>query len=72
LEDNESIGVPIEDTHPALQTDVYKELINKFAWVIGSTYRAPYRNKLTQTRKLAAELAKIVIDSAGYPRHIAR
>ena len=66
------IGISVGDSHPALTTDVYKELINKIAWAIGSVYRVPYRNKTEPARELAQEFANQMIEAAGYPKHIGR
>jgi hypothetical protein len=70
--EDDIFGIPVSETHPALQTDVFKELINKIAWAIGNSYRVPYRNPRAGARKLAIDLAGSVIESAGYPRHIAK
>jgi len=64
------LGAPASATHAALQTDAFKELINKLAWALGSTYRTPYNNTSTPTRKLATRIAKHVLSSQGYPLKI--
>lgn len=66
------MGVPPEYTHAALQTDAFKELINKLSWVLGSTYRTPYSNTRTTARLYALRMAKRVIADQGYPRSIAK
>jgi len=66
------MGVIALDTHLALQTDVCKELVNKFAWVLGSTYRVPYANMKTDARQYAWRLVKKVIEDHGYPHKIAK
>lgn len=66
------LGVPAAFTHEALQTDAFKELINKLAWALGSTYRTPYNNTRTPTRQLASKIARHVLESQGYPVKIAR
>ena len=71
VEESEVLGVPASATHAALQTDAFKELINKLAWALGSTYRTPYNNTSTPTRKLATRIAKHVLSSQGYPLKIA-
>jgi len=65
------LGIPATEAQPALQSDAYKELINKLAWAIGSSYDTPYNNTRTQTRATAIELASALIASHGYPRKIA-
>lgn len=64
------LGLDGKDTQVALQSDVYKELINKLAWVIGSTYNAPYNNTRTQARATAIEVAGVLITTHGWPNKI--
>lgn len=64
------LGIPGKDTLVAFQTEVFKELINKLAWALGSTYRQPYGNLKTDTRQLAIAIAKHVIDKQGYPEYM--
>jgi len=66
------LGVPPLDTHLALQTDVAKELCNKIAWVLGSTYRVPYANMKTDARQYAWRIVKKVLEDHGYPSKIAK
>jgi len=66
------MGLPAEDTHPALQTDAFKELINKLAWVLGSTYRAPYSRHRTLARDYAVKLAQVTVRDHGYPNKIGK
>lgn len=66
------LGVPPLDTHIALQTDVAKELCNKIAWVLGSTYRVPYANMRTDARQYAWSIVKQVLEVHGYPSKIAK
>lgn len=65
-----TLGIPAYSTQPALQGDAFKELVNKLAWALGSTYRLPYRNQRLAVRVLALELAKGVMVEHGYPAHI--
>lgn len=65
-------GLPPSETHAALQTDVFKELINKIAWAIGSTYRLQYRNTRSPGRQCAIAMAQAVVRLNGYPRHIGK
>lgn len=64
------LGLPAAQCQPALQSDMYKELVNKLAWVLGSTYSAPYGNIRTQARATAIELATAVVLAHGYPKKI--
>lgn len=61
------LGIPPEDTVVGFQTEVFKELINKLAWALGSTYRLQYRNQRTLVRQLAIAMAKDVVRAQGYP-----
>ena len=61
------LGVPGKDTVVGFQTEVFKELINKLAWALGSTYRRQYRNQRTAVRQLAIAMAKEVVREQGYP-----
>jgi len=72
--DSEStrIGIPAYLTDPALQTDVFKELVNKFAWAIGSTYRRSYTKHRSNVRIAAADLARTFITDEGYPLSISK
>lgn len=64
------MGVPPYDTCPAKQSDVFKELVNKLSWALGSTYRLPYGHVRLLTRQVALEMAKRLIVDHGYPRSI--
>jgi len=68
----DTLGVPPLETHLALQTDVAKELCNKIAWVLGSTYRVPYANMKTDARQYAWRIVKKVLEDHGYPSKIAK
>lgn len=68
----DTLGVPASETHAALQTDAFKELVNKLAWALGSTYRTTYSNLRSPTRQLAIKMAGYVTQSQGYPGKIAR
>jgi len=67
-----SLGVPASSTQPALQQDVFKELVNKLAWALGSTYRQPYGNRRSPVRTEAQKLATQLILAHGYPWSIAQ
>jgi len=66
------LGVSPLDTHLALQTDIAKELVNKIAWVLGSTYRVPYANMRTEARQYAWRIVKRILEDHGYPSKIAK
>ena len=65
-------GISPSETHPALQTDVYKEIVNKIAWCLGSVYRVPYAGKRTAVRIYAERVARAVVRDHGYPVKIAK
>lgn len=67
-----TLGIPPSDSITALQTDSFKELVNKFAWCLGSTYRVDYSNVRTAARTLAIQMASHVIRTQGYPRKISK
>lgn len=64
------LGVPAELTQVALQTDVFKELVNKLSWALGSTYRRSYANNRQRARQIAIKIATRLIDQEGYPQQI--
>ena len=66
------MGVEAGETHPALQSDAFKELINKLAWVLGSTYRVPYSNVRTAARAYAQRIAQATLKDHGYPSSISK
>ncbi len=70
--DETPLGIPAADTVPALQQDAFLELVNKLAWVLGSTYRAQYSNKGTVARRCAIQLATTIRVAHGYPSKIAK
>lgn len=69
-EESGLLGIPPSDTIVAFQTEVFKELINKFAWALGSTYRCAYSNQKTDARQLAIRIAKRVVEVEGYPTYM--
>lgn len=64
------LGIPASEAQAALQSDAYKELVNKLAWALGSSYRMPYTNMRTLARVWACDLAKQTIIEHGYPSAI--
>jgi len=65
-----AFGLPPADTHVGLQQDATKELVNKLAWVIGSTYRIPYGNARSPARSYAWRIVKALLRDNGYPGKI--
>lgn len=66
------LGIPAAESIPKLQSDAFVELINKFAWVVGSVYRVPYSGKRCPARQVAVQLAKDLMKDHGYPSKIAQ
>jgi len=65
-----SLGISADKCQPALQSEAFKELVNKLAWALGSSYAMPYNNIRTVARLAAVEIATAVILAHGYPRSI--
>lgn len=68
----DTLGIHSRETHMALQTDMFKEIVNKIAWVLGSTYQKPYSNTKHAARVYALKIAKAVVRDHGYPEKIRR
>jgi len=66
------LGIEAGSTHTALQTDCFKELINKLSWVLGSTYRQPYSGARSTARVYALRMAQAVLRDHGYPSKIGK
>lgn len=67
---DEPLGIPPSEAQIALQQDAVKELMNKVAWVLGSTYRRNYSNIRTSARAYAWRITKKIIEDHGYPDKI--
>jgi len=65
-----ALGIDPAGTQLALQTDVVKELVNKLAWVLGSTYRKPYTSMRMPARAYAWKIVKAILRDHGYPEKI--
>jgi len=68
----EALGIPADQADGDAQADILAELTNKISWAIGSTFRSPYRNRSTRARSRAIDIAGDLLDSEGYPRHLAK
>lgn len=66
------LGLPSQQTQVALRADIYKELVNKLAWVLGSTYRVNYSNGKHPARAYARRLVGRVLSDHGFPRTISK
>jgi len=69
---DEPLGIPPHQAQLALQQDACKELVNKIAWVLGTTYRRNYSNMKTVARAEAWEIVKQIIKDHGYPDKISK
>lgn len=65
------IGVPSDTVDPDSRHDALKELVNKLAWAIGSTYHRSYANRRCEPRMLAITLAADILTDQGFPAHLA-
>lgn len=70
--ENTLLGIPTFLTEPALQTNAFKELVNKIAWAIGSTYKISFSQRRSNVRVVAVALATQIITNEGYPRSISK
>lgn len=66
------LGIPPGQAQLALQTDTCKEMVNKIAWVLGSTYRRPYSNMRSPARIYAWRIVKKILQDHGYPDKISK
>lgn len=69
---DDPFGIPPREAQDALKADAYKELINKIAWVLGSTYRVNYSNTRMPARKYAQILVGAIIRDHGFPKDLAK
>jgi len=67
-----TLGIPPAATQPLMQTDAFKELVNKLSWALGSTYRKQYGQKRSPVRLVAQQMATSVMVVHGYPAHLAK
>lgn len=60
-------GVHVSLVDGGAQTEVFKELINKLSWAIGSTYKKRYSGKNTPVADYARMCAHAILRDHGYP-----
>jgi len=60
-------GVAGATVGPQVQSDVFKELINKLSWSIGSTYKKRYSGKMCEVTDYARMCAHAILRDHGYP-----
>ncbi len=66
------LGIPASETALGQQSDFFKELVNKMAWVLGTSYRCSYQRLDTESRLTALALANRVLSAHGYGAHLAK
>jgi len=66
------LGIPPGDTQDALKADHYKELINKIAWSLGSSYDQSYSNINQPARKYAQRIVGAIVRDHGFPRKLGK
>ena len=67
---SEPFGISAYEAHSQLQTDSYQEIVNKIAWVLGSTFRVQYSNRRSPARLYAQRIATAIVKAHGYPSKI--
>jgi len=63
----EPFGVHVSLVDGGSQTEVFKELINKLSWAIGSTYKRRYSGKGCEVTDYARMCAHAILRDHGYP-----
>jgi len=66
------LGIPQADTQDALKADHFKALINKVAWVLGTSYGVGYSNINLPARKYAQRIVGRIIRDHGFPRELSK
>ena len=62
-----AFGSFVGDASGETQLAIVKELTNKFAWCIGSTYKKRYSGKNTEVTQYAYRIVKKILADHGYP-----
>lgn len=58
----------LDETDPLLE--FWKELINKSAWALGTTYQVEYSAQNTPVRAVAKEMAILAADRLDFPQAV--
>jgi len=66
------LGIAPNSSDQQGQSDVFKELVNKLSWALGSVYRLPYSSSRNDVRVKAVGLASMVLHHEGYPVNISK
>lgn len=65
---SQPMGIPSTDIDPRAHGSVWRELLNKMSWTIGSVYGVPYSRTDSEPRQQALVLARLLLADQGYPR----
>ncbi len=65
--DKKSLGIPDADLDVGRHGGVWRELLNKLSWVIGTVYDVPYSSTNCRARETALVLARLLRETEGYP-----
>lgn len=63
----EAFGVSAGQVGPQAQMDVFKELINKLSWALGSTYKKRYSGRKSPVADYSRMVAHAILRDHGYP-----
>lgn len=66
----EPMGISSEAIDPKSHGPVWRELLNKLSWTIGSVYGVPYSKTDSEPRKQSLVLARLLLEDQGYPRNM--
>lgn len=72
LQSEMPLGVSVSEVSPSVVLDVFRELTNKIAWAVGTTYQRPYNNRRCPAREMAWTVAKHIVEQHGYPANLAK
>jgi len=64
----EPLGISSEDIDITTHSRVWRELLNKMSWVIGTVYGVPYSSTTCSARGEALVLARLLLADQGYPK----
>lgn len=65
--DEKSLGIRSEDIDVAHHGGVWREILNKMSWVVGTVYGVPYSSTKCRARETALVLARLLREVEGYP-----
>jgi len=68
----EPMGLTSAEIDPRAHGSVWRELLNKLSWTIGSVYGVSYSRTDSIPREQALVLARLLLENQGYPRAMKR